>query len=346
LKNVVQVYAETAELYWKFFDHTNPSALGQVQIDVELPEGALDEEIEAFGHGPLNGAIRKTSTGIVRYQVNPLPPGELLEVRILFPGSYVPGSTKISSDAMHDRIIKEETAQADAVGDNSLWVALLLLIANIAVGILIFNRFGKTFKSSWKGKVYRELPSNISPAVIGYLMNYRTGPRDLMATLFDLVRKKLVTMQAVKSPDMEGQNDYTFQLTNSPTKDSLLPHEKKLINWLFHAVGSAGEVSLSEVRQQAENKKSAAAFMEQWLKWQDLVLQAVNRLNYVEGSKKGIRRWIFIAVAVQFFGMWLLLPSDWNWIMVCSLPLLFFVPKDRRRTRIGQTGKRQALLTQ
>jgi uncharacterized membrane protein len=340
LKNVVQVYADTAELYWKFFDHTNPSALGQVQIDVELPEGAVDEEIEVFGHGPLNGAIKKTSAGTVQYQVNPLPQGELLEVRILFPGSYVPGSTKTSPDIMRDRIIEEEknwTPQADTVDDDSLWVALLLLIANLTVGILLFNKFSKTFKSSWKGKLYRELPSDVAPAVVGYLMNYRTVPRDLMATLFDLVRRKLVTMQAVKDPDRKDQSDYNFQWTNKLSKNSLLPHEKKLIDWLFHEVGSAGKVSLSEIRRQAENKESAAAFSEQWLKWRDLVLQAVNRLNYIEGSKKRIRRWTVIAVVVQFFGIWLLLPSDWDWIMVCSLPLLFFVPKRRRRTKIGQT---------
>jgi uncharacterized membrane protein len=311
-----------------------------VQIDVELPDGAVDDEIEAFGHGPLNGAIKKTNTGIVQYRVSPLPAQELLEVRMLFPGSYVPGSTKISSDSMRDRIIEEEhnwTAQEEEVDDDSLWVGLLLLIVNIAVGIVIFNRFGKTFKSSWKGKYYRELPSDVSPAVIGYLMNYRTGARDLMATLIDLARKRIVTMQAVKGHAKKDKGDYKFLLTNNVTKDGMLPHEKKLINWLFFKVGKAGSVSLSDIRRQAENKERAAAFSKQWVKWQDHVLQAVNRLDYVEERKKGIRGWIFITVAVQFFGMWILLPSDWNWIMVCSLPLLFFVPRRRRRTRIGQT---------
>src|SRR5690606_38726654 len=106
--NIVQVYADTAVLYWKFFDHTNPSPLGAVQINLEFPEGADQEEITAFGHGPLNGIIERTDTGGVRYQVSPLPAESLLEVRILFPGSYVPDSARISSEYMLDHILEEE----------------------------------------------------------------------------------------------------------------------------------------------------------------------------------------------------------------------------------------------
>src|SRR5690606_1493024 len=39
VKNVVQVYADTAELYWKFFDDRNQNTLETVTIAVELPDG-------------------------------------------------------------------------------------------------------------------------------------------------------------------------------------------------------------------------------------------------------------------------------------------------------------------
>jgi uncharacterized membrane protein len=340
-KNIVQVYADTAELYWKFFDHTNPSTLGTVRINVEFPDGAEKEEIVAFGHGPLTGAIERTDTGTVRYQVSPLPSGELLEVRILFPGSYVPGSTKISSDFMRDQIVEEERnwmAETDhAADDDSVYAALALLIANLVAGILIYVKYGRAFKPDWQGKYYRELPGDVTPAVVSYLMNYRIEPRDLMATMVDLVRKKHVAMQAVKKPDKKNEDDYTFQLINAK-KDGLLPHEKILINWFFGELGRGGKVSLSDIRRHADNKNRAEAFVKQWLKWQDQVLHSVNRLNYIEESEKRLSySWVILAVAVQFFGIWFLVPEDWNWIMFCSLPLLFFKPKSRRRTQIGQT---------
>ncbi len=103
-KNVVQVYKDTAELYWKFFDRSNPSTLGTVRIHLELPGGVKQNEMLAFGHGPLAGRVDIVGDGAVEYRVSPLPAKQLLEARVLFPPSYVPDSTKISTTAMLDKI--------------------------------------------------------------------------------------------------------------------------------------------------------------------------------------------------------------------------------------------------
>jgi len=343
LKNVVQVYADTAELYWKFFDETNLSTLGTVRIDVELPDGAEQNEITAFGHGPLDGNIERPETGIVRYQVSPLPSAELLEVRILFPISYVPGILKISSESKLDQILEEEQNWKRDLTDKSaivedIIISLVLLIVNLLVGTLIYAKFGKTHKSDWKGKYYRELPGDVTPAVVSYLMKYRNDTSDLMATLLDLVRKKYVTMQAVKELDHEEQDDFTFKLIHTK-KDGLLPHEKVLIKWFFEEIGHSGKVSLSDIRKQADSKKRADAFLNRWLKWQDEVLYAVNRLNYIEERPKNkkIYAWFVIVVALQVFGLWGLI-GDFHYVMLCPLPLLLFKTKSELRTQIGQTA--------
>lgn len=341
--NVVQVYADTAELYWKFFDQTNPSALETVRIDVELPDGAEQDEITAFGHGPLDGVIARPNPGVVRYHVSPLPSGKLLEIRMLFPGSYVPGSTKISSAAMLDHILEEERNWA-APADNpyvveDIMISLTLLAINLLAGFLIYVIFGKAFKPEWRGKYHRELPSDVTPAVVSYLMNYRNSTGDLMATMIDLVRKKYVTMQTVKNPDHEGQDDdYTFQLINT-NKNGLLPHERTLIRWFFGELGHSGKVSLSDVRKHADDRELAKAFLDQWFKWSDEVLYSVNRLNYIEERPKNkkISAWIVIIVAIQIFGLWVVIEDNFHWIMLCPLPLLLFRPKSQRRTQIGQT---------
>jgi uncharacterized membrane protein len=341
LNNVVQVYADTAELYWKFFDETNPSTLGSVLINVELPDGAKQDEITAFGHGPLNGAIERPDSGVVRYLVSPLPSEKLLEVRVLFPTSYVPGSSKISTESMLDRILEEEQNWKDQT-DNStvvedIIIALVILMVNLLVGALIYAKFGKAYKSDWKHKYSRELPSDVTPAIVSYLMKKHNSTSDLMATMLDLVRKKYVTMHVVKQLDQGEEDDYTFKLINTKIND-LLPHEKALIRWFFEDVGRSGTVSLSDIRRQAENKKRANAFMNQWSKWQDHVQHSANRLNYFEKRPKNEKRygWMVIAAALQAFGLiWLV--GLFHYIWLCPLPLILFWTKSELRSQIGQT---------
>lgn len=336
LKNVVQVYADTAEVYWKFFDQTNPSTLGTVRIDVELPDGVEREQITAFGHGPLEGVVGIENNGVVRYQVSPLPSEELLEVRVLFPGSYVPGSAKISPATKLDQIMEQErkwAADAEAI-EPSVYGALALLIANLAAGTIILVKYNKSFRSDWNGNYYRELPSDVTPAVVSYLVKYRTVPGDLMATLVDLVRKKRVAMKVVNAGNgRRSQSDYSFRLIDKQT-DGLQPHETLLIDWFFGEVGSAGKVSLSDIRRQG--KTNATDFQKRWSQWQDEVVQAVDRLGYIK-HQGGMYGTIIVVVIVQFFGFWFLAPEDWRWLMFCALPLLFFKPKNKRRTKLGQT---------
>ncbi|OXS59315.1 hypothetical protein B1A99_11885 [Cohnella sp. CIP 111063] len=352
VKNVVQVYADTSELYWKFFDETNPSDLGKVRIRVELPEGAERERVQAFGHGPASGTLDIEDRGVVRFEMSPLPSGEMLEVRVLFPVSYVPGSAKVSPEAMLERILEEERRWADPHADRyedeinpysdpSLYGALVLLIANLVGGTLVYRKYAAKYKPDWKGKYYRELPGDVTPAVVSYLMNYRVASRDLIATLMDLVRKRCVSMQAVE-PDEGSRSvfrfrrkkpDYLFRLGVYASK--LSPHENLLIRWFFRKIGRSGKVWLSDIREQAEEKEDAAAFVKQWTEWKGAVAKAAD--PYIETRRPGVRRSILGVALLQFFGFLFLAPEDWKWLMFCAIPLCFFMPPKRRRSQMGQT---------
>jgi len=337
VKNAVQVYADTAELYWKYFDETNPSQLGKVRILVELPEGAEGERITAFGHGPTDGTIEIQDRGAVRYEVSPLPSADLLEVRMLFPVSYVPDSTKVSAEPMLERILEEERKWADPYSDPSLYGALALLIANLVAGTIVYRKYGKRRRSEWKGKYYRELPDDVTPAVVSYLMNYSSKPKDLIATLTDLVRKRQVDMHAVKSASGNAKNtDYVFKLANHRERE-LEPHENFLIQWFFRKIGNGKTVTLSGIRAQAKKQTTAAGFVEQWSKWKEAVKDNAERLAYIEYRRKGVFRTLLLAVLIQFFGFMFLAPSDWKWLMFCAIPLIFFKPPGIRRTTTGQT---------
>ncbi|MBW7475714.1 DUF2207 domain-containing protein [Paenibacillus oenotherae] len=342
VKNVVQVYADTAELYWKFFDETNANAFGTVNIEIELPEGITRDEVTTFGHGPLDGIIHVLDDGTVSFQVNSLPANEMLEARVLFPVSYVLGSKRISSEPMLDKILEQERnwraddKSPESSNDYTVPYALLLLLANLAVGITIYFRYRKAPKSNWKGDYYRELPSDASPAVVSFLLDYRIEPRDLMATLLDFVRRKYIVMEKLNSPKAGAGagkgSDYSFVWRNKNT-EGLLPHEAMLLQWFFGKIGDGNKVTLSEIRSEASLRSD---FPVKWLDWQRKVREAAMNRGYV-GINSGIYRWVILVFLVQFIGFLFFAPIDWRWLMFCSLPLPFFKPKGVLRTLKGQT---------
>jgi len=352
IKNVVQVYTDTAELYWKFFDRTNPSKLGAVQIDIELPdEDAIPkEDIKAFGHGPLSGTVEIAEDGTIQYRVSPLPPERNLEVRILFPSSYVPNSVKVNPSPMLDKIMQEELKWADDSDKSgnasthpwgsTLVYAILLLAANIAAAVILYFRFGREQKPDWNEKYYRELPGDVTPAVASYLMDYKIEPRDLMATLVDLVRKKRVDMQAVTKEGglfHRDQKDYSFRLIDERT-DGMKPHEEFVIDWLFRQLGHNGEVSLFEIRQYVGKKANAGKFLGRWREWQGKVVQEARGQGYFDTSKTGPRIALAAAI-VQIAAFLFFAPDGVKWMLIGAVPLFLCGMKIKRRTKFGATER-------
>ncbi|WP_127583678.1 DUF2207 domain-containing protein [Paenibacillus koleovorans] len=339
VKNVVQVWADTAELYWKFFDESNPSALETVNVVVDLPDGATREEVTAYGHGPTQGTIQIEDDGDVRFRVSPLSAKQLLEVRVLFPGAYVPGSTRISTEPKLEQIQQEELSVAGqssdtGSGNETVPFAAVLLLANLVGGIYL--KYGQRFgRRQAIDDSYGVLPGDVTPAVVGYLMELRVKSRDLMATMVDLVRKQYVEMQAVKGrEDKPKQTNYIFRLLNKEN-DGLQPHETMLIDWLFGEIGRDDKVSLFGIRKHARTPAHKDAFRKRWSEWQDEVAQAASRLDYVQ-DRSWIQLMVVLAFVAQFFGFLFFAPEAWKWLMFSSIPLLFLVPRSRRRTRVGE----------
>lgn len=352
IKNVVQIYEDTADLYWKFFDKSNSSELKKVNIRVELPGGIAKEEILAFGHGPLTGLVEVHNDGLVDYMVSPLPKQKMLEVRILFPKSYVSSSTKVKDTPMLETIKQQEIEWAEEADNQWAWesnkwkrslmYAGALLLINIVFIIFLYFKYGREHKPEWTGKYYRELPEDITPAVVSYLMDYRIQSKDLMATLIDLVRKKHVEIEVVKK--VEGlfhreKTDYLFRLINEDTSQ-LKQHEAFLIGWFFNQLGHGNEVSLSDIRQFAKRKLNATAYALRFKEWQEKVIQEAKQNGYFDLSKKGRNIALLFAIA-QISAIFLFAAESDKWMFVCAIPLFFNGLKIKRRTKAGATELRK-----
>jgi uncharacterized membrane protein len=163
----VDVYTDTAHLYWQFIgsgwdkptqhavvtvhlpglqggDAPRQQACEDASTILDLGQAPLErDEVRAFGHGPLNGEVTLVDPQTIRYEVSDVPPLSYVEGSILFPSDAVPTAVPTGEPGLQ-RILDQERARADET--NALrerhdtersWVLYLLVGVPVALALLV-----------------------------------------------------------------------------------------------------------------------------------------------------------------------------------------------------------------
>ena len=164
----VDVWSDTAHLYWQFIGAGWEKPTSQAVITVHLPPhteremarpAACDPDLElappqpgppldrsevrAWGHGPLNGQVTIVDPQTIRYEVRDVPPASYVEGSIVFPTDAVPTAIQVEEPRL-DFILGQERRWAD--GANAVreqhetqqrWVFLLLLALPLVMLLLV-----------------------------------------------------------------------------------------------------------------------------------------------------------------------------------------------------------------
>jgi len=252
---------DTAEIYWKFIGDRWDLPARDITVHVVLPDGVVRDEVRAWAHGPLTGLVTINDDATVDLTVDRLPAYEFLEGRILFPQAAVPGAVTIPGPRLQ-HILDEEGRWADEANKERararvlLWgsgaVTLVLPLLALAWSIARFFRHGKEYEPEFQGEYFRELPAELSPAVVGSLMKMgQPGADELTATLMDLISRGIVHMAPV-TEEKRGlfgmKQETSYQLTLIREKLSELSHhEGVLLNHLFGKTMQADSFTINDL---------------------------------------------------------------------------------------------------
>jgi uncharacterized membrane protein YgcG len=164
----VDVYTDTAHLYWQFIGAGWDQPTGHAVITVHLPDvpstGVFerprrchpDETAEAidgtslepgqaraFGHGPLNGEVAFVDPQTIRYEVHDVPPLSYVEGSILFPADAVPTAVQtnrpgLESITAQERVWAEEANALRSRHETERdWVLYLLIGVPVTLALLV-----------------------------------------------------------------------------------------------------------------------------------------------------------------------------------------------------------------
>ncbi len=207
LKNIIQVYHDTAVLYTQFLSQDFSLPVTSLTGTVRFPQGGSKNVLQAWLHTTANGGLKIDSADSIRFAASDIPAGTLAEVRLCMPPQLFPDSKKVSGQSVLPGIVQEEQKWSDDAAAAVYHQYLLGIIDAVAASLIFAAAVFALVVSRKKYRRHevdspeytRDIPPGNSPAGIAHLFYFYNGigekekNRMFSATLLSLARKGYVS---------------------------------------------------------------------------------------------------------------------------------------------------------
>jgi uncharacterized membrane protein YgcG len=222
-----------------------------------LPEGV--EEIQLWdAYGVAAQAKIVDPQTIVFTAQEPIRPEQTFEVRVQFPHGIV----DVPPPAWQPDFDKAVTEQAEPQFPNVViatnpyetlmnllagFVGLFITVGGIVGLFLLWYLHGRDTPVALVADYLPQPPDDIPPGMVGTLLDETADMQDIIATIVDLARRKVITMQEVQDRGFMGigaRRDFIFE--EQDHNEVMRPYEQTLLHQLFR---SRNSVKLSALKQ-------------------------------------------------------------------------------------------------
>ena len=343
LPEAITVYDDVAQFNRKMVGQEWQQGINYITAKVIIPVPASydNSNILVFGHGPLTGEVDKEGNTVV-YRLNNYYPGDFLEAHILMEPEIFSeyNKSKIVHKDMKQKLLDMEAKLADEANAerdkairqqeminkvfekpglifgvlSSIWGALMYYIH------VIFKRKNKVKNSV--GKYLRELPDNSSPALVGGFMTNSINDNEILATIVDLVRRKVLTLE-------NSDKNSIIILTGST--ENLSAQEKAIVDIYINDFGDGKSLDLKSFGFFQKVPMSVARKFE---KWRALIQSEMNRKNltYQGLGCLGVIFFAFFPMIFTFAGLVIgMITGNKMFLLIVVMGIILFVSGAKAR---------------
>jgi len=343
LPEAITVYDDVAQFNRKMVGKEWQQGINYITAKVIIPVSASydNSNILVFGHGPLTGEVDKEGNTVV-YRLNNYYPGDFLEAHILMEPEIFSeyNKSKIVHKDMKQKLLDMEAKFADEANAerdkairqqeminkvfekpglifgvlSSIWGALMYYIH------VIFKRKNKVKNSV--GKYLRELPDNSSPALVGGFMTNSINDNEILATIVDLVRRKVLTLE-------NSDKNSIIILTGST--ENLSAQEKAIVDIYINDFGDGKSLDLKSFGFFQKVPMSVARKFE---KWRAMVQSEMNRKNltYQGLGCLGVIFFAFFPMIFTFVGLVIgMITGNKMFLLIVVMGIILFVSGAKAR---------------
>ncbi len=296
IHKAVKKYNDCADYFQKYLSSDNVYVIQNFSVLVKLPEGANSDNTKIWGHGPAGGKIEFSGNNTVELKMKNVPAKRYIEARFLMPVEAMGASVEKINQNNYEYLLNMENEASEKAdkeaGKNSLIFVVSVLLSALGLVTPLFllslnKKKMKRLKPEIEPDYYRDLPADIFPAELDYLMNHYSGKKNvsvqISATLLDLINKGYVFGQLIENNGFIGKKKDMELVNKSSNWNELAVHEKALMEFLFVTVGlSTGKVLLSEVKKYCKNKGTSPYAYHFYNSFNKEVYNIANRRGYFE----------------------------------------------------------------
>ena len=343
LPEAIKVYDDVAQFNRKMVGKEWQQGINYITAKVIIPVSASydNSNILVFGHGPLTGEVDKVENTVV-YKLDDYYPGDFLEAHILMEPEIFSeyNKSKIVHKDMKQKLLDMEAKFADEANAerdkairqqeminkvfekpglifgvlSSIWGALMYYIH------VIFKRKNKVKNSV--GKYLRELPDNSSPALVGGFMTNSINDNEILATIVDLVRRKVLTLE---------NSDKNSIITLTGSTENLSAQEKAIVDIYINDFGDGKSLDLKSFGFFQKVPMSVARKFE---KWRAMVQSEMNRKNltYQGLGCLGVIFFAFFPMIFTFAGLVIgMITGNKMFLLIVVMGIILFVSGAKAR---------------
>ncbi|MCS7220151.1 MAG: DUF2207 domain-containing protein [Anaerolineae bacterium] len=274
----LRYYPDGDQLWWKAVVSKRSFPVYASQVTVRVPEPAEIQNWDAYGT-PAR-AQKLDARTVVFEAAEEIPAGQEFEVRVQFTPGVVAGQPSAwQAQADSEAAAQERQARwRPVINLTMLALGLLFLLGGPAVLYLLWYTHGRDRPVKLPADYLIEPPSDIPAGMAGTLLDERADMEDIIATIVDLARRGVITIEEVEEPGPLGigaHKDFIYRLQGP--REGLLPYEQTLIQEFF---GNQAERRLSELK----NKFYTAI-----PKIQSQLYQEVVQAGYFKANPESVR---------------------------------------------------------
>ena len=343
LPEAITVYDDVAQFNRKMVGQEWQQGINYITAKVIIPVSASydNSNILVFGHGPLTGEVDKEGNTVV-YRLNNYYPGDFLEAHILMEPEIFSeyNKSKIVHKDMKQKLLDMEAKLADEANAerdkairqqeminkvfekpglifgvlSSIWGALMYYIH------VIFKRKNKVKNSV--GKYLRELPDNSSPALVGGFMTNSINDNEILATIVDLVRRKILTLE---------NSDKNSIIILTGNTENLSAQEKAIVDIYINDFGDGKSLDLKSFGFFQKVPMSVARKFE---KWRAMVQSEMDRKNltYQGLGCLGVIFFAFFPMIFTFAGLVIgMITGNKMFLLIVVMGIILFVSGAKAR---------------
>ena len=312
LPEAITVYDDVAQFNRKMVGQEWQQGIKYItaKVIIPVPTSYDNSNILVFGHGPLTGEVDKEGNTVV-YKLDDYHPGDFLEAHILMEPEIFSEYNKskiVHKDMkqellnMEAKLSEEANIERDKASSQqkiSKKQGVILGILGSIWGVLMFYIHGiyrrKNRVKNSVGKYLRELPDDSSPALVGSFMTDSISGNEILATIVDLIRRKVLMLET------SGEKSIITLVGNT---EKLSAQERVIVDIYINDFGNGKSLDLKDFDLFQEVPMSTARKFE---KWKTIIQSEMDRKDLVFEGFKGMGENLFytslggIILGIKFF---------------------------------------------